>query len=364
MKIMTTAAFSVMLLGKRLSKAKWMSLLLLAVGVGIVQVQTASGNAAPPKVHEAVGSAAAAAPKYLHVMFPLKGFTAVIAACFTSGLAGVYFEMVLKNSKADLWVRNVQLSLFSLIPALLPIIFSSSPSGTEPSNSFFGDIFKNFGLWAWATVSIQVFGGLITAVVIKYSDNILKGFATSLSIILSFLASVVLFDFHITSSFLFGASIVLAATWIYNQPTPREPSMTGIGFTFGNEKNGGHLLTTPVGRNDPIIGEKSERRPSSSGLDSLAGSTQSLSGLLGLNASAEKERLAREREEEFSMLSFASRTSSQSHFSSNPSPYVSRSPSPFNPHPSPVLGHGALSIDQSSSPTTLQPPLFNHQRRF
>ncbi|KAL5532861.1 hypothetical protein ACEPAF_4635 [Sanghuangporus sanghuang] len=368
MKIMTTAAFSVMLLGKRLSKAKWMSLLLLAVGVGIVQVQTASVNAVPPKVHEAVGSAAAAAPKHFHVMFPLKGFAAVIAACFTSGLAGVYFEMVLKNSKADLWVRNVQLSLFSLIPALLPVIFSSSPSGTDPSNSFFGDIFKNFGAWAWATVSIQVFGGLITAVVIKYSDNILKGFATSLSIILSFLASVILFDFHITSSFLFGASIVLAATWIYNQPTPREPSVnaSGIGFVYGNEKNTGQMLMMPVGHNDPIIGEKVERRPSSSGLSSLAGSSQSLSNLFGLSASAEKDRLAREREEEeFSMLSLVSRTSSQLHFGpgSNPSPFVSRSPSPLNPHPAPAASPGSASTSPSSSPTTLQPPFFN-QRRF
>ena len=37
-------------------------------------------------------------------MSPLKGLGAVTAACFTSGLAGVYFEMVPKGSKADLWV--------------------------------------------------------------------------------------------------------------------------------------------------------------------------------------------------------------------------------------------------------------------
>jgi UDP-sugar transporter A1/2/3 len=40
MKILTTAFFSVLLLGKRLSSVKWLSLLLLAVGVGIVQIQS------------------------------------------------------------------------------------------------------------------------------------------------------------------------------------------------------------------------------------------------------------------------------------------------------------------------------------
>lgn len=149
MKILTTAAFSVVLLRKRLTGYKWLALLLLAVGVGIVQIQTGGSKSA-------VG--------YHHEMRPFHGFLAVTAACFTSGLAGVYFEMVLKGSQADLWVRNVQLSLFSLLPALIPVFFSP----TSDIHSF-NDIFRNFGFWAWATVLIQVFGGLVTAVVIKVS---------------------------------------------------------------------------------------------------------------------------------------------------------------------------------------------------
>jgi UDP-galactose transporter len=46
------------------------------------------------------------------------GLIAVFSACMISGLAGVYFEKVLKGSNASLWVRNVQLSFFSLFPAL------------------------------------------------------------------------------------------------------------------------------------------------------------------------------------------------------------------------------------------------------
>jgi hypothetical protein len=53
--------------------------------------------------------------------------------------------------------------------------------------------------------------------VIKYSDNILKGFATSLSILISFLASVALFDFRLTFNFLTGSLLVVLATWLYNQ---------------------------------------------------------------------------------------------------------------------------------------------------
>ena len=205
MKILTTAAFSVLLLRKKLTPSQWFALLFLAIGVGIVQIQTSGGGAA-----KAVVSAVTSSD--VHSMNVVKGFLAVAAACFTSGLAGVYFEMVLKNSQADLWVRNVQLSAFSLLPALMPVLVGRE-SGTGLSG-----MFDNFGGWAWATVLIQVFGGLVTALVIKYSDNICKGFATSLSIVISFLASVALFDFQMSFTFILGSMVVLAATWLYNQP--------------------------------------------------------------------------------------------------------------------------------------------------
>lgn len=43
-----------------------------------------------------------------------------------------------------------------------------------------------------------------------------KGFATSLSIIVSFLASIAIFSHPINLSFLIGASIVFAAIYVYN----------------------------------------------------------------------------------------------------------------------------------------------------
>jgi UDP-sugar transporter A1/2/3 len=216
MKILTTAAFSVLLLRKRISPTKWFALFALAVGVGIVQIQAGSGS-----------SASSSQIHHDHSSHPIKGFMAVAAACFTSGLAGVYFEMVLKGSQVDLWVRNVQLSLFSLLPALFPILLSTS-------NPF--SLFANFGFWAWATVLVSVLGGLITAVVIKYADNILKGFATSLSIVLSFAASVGLFGFEVTPGFVVGAGTVLSATWLYNRP--EGAGTVGMGISNDRDAKG------------------------------------------------------------------------------------------------------------------------------
>lgn len=198
---------------------------------------------------------------------------AVTAACLTSGLAGVYFEMVLKGSKADLWTRNVQLSFFSLIPALLPVLFNGASSGGGGLVGLFVEPFRNFSLWAWGTVLTQVFGGLVTALVIKYSDNILKGFATSLSIILSFLASVGLFNYPITPAFVIGSIVVLSATWMYNQPEQKKATAMATGGPTITRMDVA-VPGSPIRADAPIIGEtpKPSRTPSVASLIGLANS--------------------------------------------------------------------------------------------
>lgn len=245
MKILTTAGFSVIMLGKRLTPFKWFALGCLALGVGIVQIQ---GQAAAPGGGGGHGGHGD--------MSPFKGFVAVTAACFTSGLAGVYFEKVLKGSQADLWIRNVQLSLFSLVPAVLPVLFAPATPSSAPGGAgllaFLAAPFAHFNVWAWATVAIQVLGGLVTAVVIKYSDNILKGFATSLSIVISFLVSVGFFGYQITPAFVLGSSTVLGATWMYNQPETTSAGARGRSKPDGRESR---APGSPVPANAPIIGD-------------------------------------------------------------------------------------------------------------
>nr|GAT53252.1 predicted protein [Mycena chlorophos] len=249
MKILTTAGFSVLLLRKKLTSPQWVALLFLAIGVAVVQIQTGAVRIVED----------GALQESAHAMNPIKGFLAVATACTTSGLAGVYFEMVLKNSQTDLWVRNVQLSLFSLLPALAPVFYLYA---NDPQDGWLATLFRNFGAWAWATVSVQVFGGLLTALVIKYSDNILKGFATSLSIVISFLASVLLFNFQITFTFLLGSCIVLIATWLYNhQPKRTESISWALGWP--EKWRSASALRSPAATPNNMLSSMSSSRSSS-----------------------------------------------------------------------------------------------------
>ncbi|KAK5279640.1 UDP-galactose transporter Gms1 [Exophiala xenobiotica] len=141
------------------------------------------------------------------------GLFAVFGVCITSGLAGVYFEKVMKGSPkiTSIWIRNVQLSIYSLFPAFfIGIIFLDGE--TVAKNGFFA----GYNSVVVASILVQTIGAIVAAFAIFYADNIAKNFALSISMVLSSLMSFVFFDSSLTTHFLLGASIVLGSTFIYN----------------------------------------------------------------------------------------------------------------------------------------------------
>ncbi|KAJ8011267.1 hypothetical protein DPEC_G00056380 [Dallia pectoralis] len=206
LKILTTALFSVSMLGKRLGLYQWLSLLILMTGIAFVQWPTESPVGPSPEPVSA-GS-------------PVVGLIAVLIACLSSGFAGVYFERILKETKQCVWIRNIQLGLFGLLFGLFGVFVYD---GKQVKESGF---FQGYNSLTWTVVALQALGGLVVATVIKYADNILKGFATSISIILSTLISYFwLNDFDPTSVFFLGAVLVIAATFLYGheRAAPNRP---------------------------------------------------------------------------------------------------------------------------------------------
>jgi UDP-galactose transporter len=134
------------------------------------------------------------------------GLLAVLVACALSGLAGVTFEKILKDSTSakntTLWVRNCQLSFWSLFPSLfLGVIWKEGDAIARTG------FFAGYNWVVWTAILFQAAGGVIVALVINYADNIAKNFATSVSIVLSCVASAYFFDFQVTRSVHFPASL-------------------------------------------------------------------------------------------------------------------------------------------------------------
>jgi len=228
------------MLRRSLTAQKWISLILLTIGVAIVQLPTAESPVYdaltddhsdfyfPRSFHElgqlTNGAVEVAAELTKRGVSELSrglmkrsatyegiqedigmakptmnysiGCTAVLVAAIISGLTGVYFEKVLKDaSSVSVWTRNIQLSFYSLFPALIiGVIFKD---GEEVAKNGF---FDGYNCVVWTAVAFQALGGVLVAMCINYADNIAKNFATSISIIISFLFSVWVFDFHVTAN--------------------------------------------------------------------------------------------------------------------------------------------------------------------
>jgi UDP-sugar transporter A1/2/3 len=194
LKILTTAMFAVVILRRRLLSTQWGALLFLIGGVVLVQLA---------QTDEPVKNTLL--PEQNRVL----GFSAALGACFLSGFAGIYFEKILKGSDISVWMRNVQLSFLSL-PFGLLTCFINDGSKITHDGFFFG-----YDVFIYYLIILQAGGGLIVAMVVKYADNILKGFATSLAIIISCIASIYLFNFILTLQFAFGALLVICSIFLY-----------------------------------------------------------------------------------------------------------------------------------------------------
>uniref|UniRef100_A0A183BL12 UDP-galactose transporter n=1 Tax=Globodera pallida TaxID=36090 RepID=A0A183BL12_GLOPA len=197
LKILTTALLLHFFLKKTLSSAQWMALVILMIGVSIVQSQYD-----PPPPHTKTEQS------------PLVGFAAVTAMCFTSSFAGVYLELVLKQS------QNIRMALFGIIISLA-LVWAK-----DRERIYKDGIFVGYDPMVWLMTVNNSLGGLLIAVVIKYADNIMKAYAQATAILGAAFGSWLIFNFVPNRLFAFGTALVALSVYLYNgYPSNRNQSV-------------------------------------------------------------------------------------------------------------------------------------------
>ncbi|EYE91022.1 putative UDP-galactose transporter [Aspergillus ruber CBS 135680] len=247
LKLVFVAIFSLGLLRKTVPLRNWALLLLLLVGVAFVQLQDGG-----PKDESALEEETAriAFPRSLEEWREVQaggnvykrsatyegieedmltalprlngavGLLATLGACAASALAGVYFERVLRDSAKSTspWVRNLQLALYSIFPALfIGVAFLDGEQ--VAANGFF----QGYNWVVWSTVIVQALGGIATSFSMIYANTVARSLATTASIVLSTVGSICLFEFEVNGYFLLGTAVVLAATYLYGEPSTGYP---------------------------------------------------------------------------------------------------------------------------------------------
>lgn len=196
LKIITTAYFSTVLLNLKLKPIQKVSLVLLAIGVATVEI---SSNEEEVNTNIEINS-----------QTQLIGLIALILSCIISGFAGVYFEKLIKqNESISIYIRNVQLAIWGATFGLFTVFLSSESLVEE-----YG-FFQNYNFLTFGVIVTLAITGILNAFVIKYADNVLKGFAASISTVVASLVSSFAFNNELNKLFVIGSGTVVMSIFLY-----------------------------------------------------------------------------------------------------------------------------------------------------
>lgn len=257
LKIVFALLSSRILLRKKVSTARWTSVLLLTIGVVLVQLslnESAEEQAEPAttasaaegndqnggvsgastdergadQCDSAIGSDGGANGSgggsstdngedrdggQQRSRSRLLGLAGVLLACICSGLAGSVMELLLKGTALPLAQRNMQVAFVSLLLASVHMITN------DASKLRSGGFFQGYSPLVWAMVTLDSVGGILVSMLLKYTSATLKNFGAPIGIILNVLFSRYAMrsnEFKPTPKFLIGTLLVLLALGFYS----------------------------------------------------------------------------------------------------------------------------------------------------
>ena len=229
LKVLTTAAFSVALLGRSLHVRKWRALLTLTLGVVLISAETKPkvrrrpaqicgaqfrpaqfrarnserhvSDAPPPRPPPPQSSQISWSGEWA------VGFGAVLAEVVLSGFASIYFERVLKSADEvySVWDRNFQLAVWS-IAIYTPMMLRDNP--TAP--------FAGWSAVAAVCAAVGALGGVLVALCLKHADSVTKTIATTGAIVLTTLVNAAFLDGPMSLAVATGALLVVLSVFSFN----------------------------------------------------------------------------------------------------------------------------------------------------
>jgi len=211
-KLLTTALFTWILLGKRLRRNQIFALMLLVVGVVLAQMRSDRKSDRNGSANNDSALLLTSADRDT-----LIGVVATLVIATLSGFAAVYTERVLKKGgekKVPLAYTQVQMALASLLMIGLFTIC------TDLNVIFERGLWYGFDGAAAVAVLNSALGGLVVSAVLRYADSVLKGYATAASVIFTGILSWAFFGSHLGAYFGLSVITVTVSLLIYNRKPP------------------------------------------------------------------------------------------------------------------------------------------------
>ncbi|KAL3323667.1 hypothetical protein AABB24_038031 [Solanum stoloniferum] len=195
LNIISTGILYQIILKRKLTEIQWAAFILLCAGCTTAQLNPSSDHV---------------------LQAPLQGWVMAIVMALLSGFAGVYTEAIIKKRPS----RNINVQNFWLY--VFGMIFNAFAIMTQDFDAVMNDgFFHGYSLITVLMILNHALSGIAVSMVMKYADNIVKVYSTSVAMLLTAVVSVFLFGFHLSLAFFLGSIVVSVAIYLHSTSKAR-----------------------------------------------------------------------------------------------------------------------------------------------
>ncbi|KAI6700937.1 hypothetical protein NL676_015261 [Syzygium grande] len=190
LNIISTGVLYRIILKRELSEIQWAAFVLLCAGCTTAQL-----NSNSDRVLET----------------PVQGWIMAIVMALLSGFAGVYTEAIMKKRPSrNINVQNFWLYIFGMIFNAIAIVIQDFDAVANKG------FFHGYSLITTLMILNHALSGIAVSMVMKYADNIVKVYSTSVAMLLTAVVSVFLFGFHLSLAFFLGSTVVSVSVYLHS----------------------------------------------------------------------------------------------------------------------------------------------------
>ncbi|OAY23860.1 CMP-sialic acid transporter 4 [Manihot esculenta] len=190
LNIISTGVLYQMILKRKLSEIQWAAFILLCAGCTTAQLNPSSDHV---------------------LQTPYQGWIMAIVMALLSGFAGVYTEAIIKKRPSrNINVQNFWLYVFGMVFNAVAILIQDFDAVMNKG------FFHGYSLITVLMILNHALSGIAVSMVMKYADNIVKVYATSVAMLLTAVVSVFLFGFHLSLAFFLGSTVVSVSVYLHS----------------------------------------------------------------------------------------------------------------------------------------------------
>ncbi|XP_007043090.2 PREDICTED: CMP-sialic acid transporter 4 [Theobroma cacao] len=190
LNIISTGVLYRIILKKKLSEIQWAAFILLCAGCTTAQLNSRSDHV---------------------LQTPLQGWIMAIVMALLSGFAGVYTEAIIKKRPSrNINVQNFWLYIFGMAFNAGAILIQDFDAVVDKG------FFHGYSVITTLMILNHALSGIAVSMVMKYADNIVKVYSTSVAMLLTAVVSVFLFGFQLTLAFFLGATVVSVSVYLHS----------------------------------------------------------------------------------------------------------------------------------------------------